>query len=177
MLIQILIGQQVKLMTKYPIWIFSLLTAIESHNSFQLKDQKTMNSFLVGLVIEIISLGRNDGQSPLFRLITLGKHVRSMSTTAASPYSLKAAAFLLICSASALALASIAQAWASPFKRIDSAWASASNTTRWRWASANFSSLYHETIENKIKHFLSSFRIIGSNQSYWTIAILARRLW
>jgi len=47
--------------------------------------------------------------------VTLGSISSTISTSAVSWYSLKAAAFLIICSASAFALASIAKASASPF--------------------------------------------------------------
>lgn len=46
--------------------------------------------------------------------ITFGNVSKNISTIAASLYSLKASAFLAICSASALAFASIANASASP---------------------------------------------------------------
>lgn len=49
---------------------------------------------------------------------TLGNVSSNMSTMAASRYSLHASAFLAICSASALALAEIANASASPRIRI-----------------------------------------------------------
>lgn len=49
---------------------------------------------------------------------TLGKVSKSISTMAASRYSLHASAFLAICSDSALALAAMADASASPRIRI-----------------------------------------------------------
>lgn len=95
---------------------------------------------------------------------TFGNASKSISTIAASRYSRKASAFLDICSASALALADIAKASASPRIRIlnldnlyhlheenikknccyctDSASASASKITRLRFASAIFSKRY-----------------------------------
>lgn len=51
-------------------------------------------------------------------MITFGNVSNNMSTIAASRYSLHASAFLAICSASALALAEIAKASASPRIRI-----------------------------------------------------------
>lgn len=50
--------------------------------------------------------------------ITFGNVSKSISTMAASRYSLHASAFLAICSASAFALAEIANASASPRIRI-----------------------------------------------------------
>lgn len=97
--------------------------------------------------------------------LTLGSVLSSISTIAASRYSLNAAAFLLICSASAFALASMAKACASPLRRMASASASASKTTRWRWASASFSNLneQHQTrtaraqIRSSVKLFSWSY--------------------
>ena len=47
--------------------------------------------------------------------VTFGMVAKTISTTAASLYSFHASAFLAICSASAVALASMAKASASPF--------------------------------------------------------------
>lgn len=88
----------------------------------------------------------------LFRIfITLGRESRSMSTIAASRYSFHASAFFDICSASALAFASIANASASPRILTDSASASASRMTRCLLASASFSSLHKEETSTIMK--------------------------
>ena len=70
----------------------------------------------------------------------MGTTFSIMSTSAASPYSFQASAFLAICSASALAFTSMAYASASPLTARASASASASSTVRDFSASAILSS-------------------------------------
>lgn len=65
-------------------------------------------------LIIIYSSQFTDKSSESYQLVTLGKVSKTISTIAASLYSLKASAFFAICSASAFALASIANASASP---------------------------------------------------------------